>query len=223
MRLLPRNSAFRGLRFDTLSAPASRPATVSSFKFLQVQKRNVSPRHKGPNGSRPGTVVSRTASPVSAGEIDFFDTIFGNSTVLQTWLQPVSALPPMGVPHCPDSTVSPTYTKHIEPRGISRSGFKLQGPTTRRSTSPGTLGPARGGTDPSVHGQPTVPTSLREDASLYRRDTRFAKGPKGGVSLRSVCRPQDETLVRFARPGSPGPGTARRALVRANKSTGRQG
>ena len=62
-------------------------------------------------------------------------------------------------------------------RGISRSGFKLQGPTTRRSTSPGTLGPARGGTDPSVHGQPTVPTSLREDASLYRRDTRVAKGP----------------------------------------------
>ena len=69
---------------------------VSSLKFLQVQKRNVSPRHKGPNGSRYGTVVSRTASPVSAGEIDFFDTIFGNSTVLQTWLQPVSALPPMG-------------------------------------------------------------------------------------------------------------------------------
>ena len=81
--------------------------------------------------------------------------------------------------------------------GISRSGFKLQGPTTRRSTSPGTLGPARGGTDPSVHGQPTVPTSLREDASLSfriptalrkdRRDTHVAKGPS------AECRPQDET------------------------------
>ena len=61
-------------------------------------------------------------------------------------------------------------------RGISRSGFKLQGPTTRRSTSPGTLGPARGGTDPSVHGQPTVPTSLREDASLsFRIPTALRK------------------------------------------------
>ena len=125
----------RELRFPGSPVPVSRPRDgdrVSTLKFLQVQKRNVSPRQKGLNRAdhpRYGTVVSRARSPVPAGKSFFFHPFSEFRPCFRLGFNLNRPPRRSCVPHCPDSTVSPTYTKHIEPRGISRSGFKLQGPT----------------------------------------------------------------------------------------------
>ena len=146
-------------------------------------------------GTDRRTVVSRSGSPSRAGK-SFFFTTFRNldrcSDLASTFFDP----PARAQGRVCSVRTLPFPREAYRARGISRSAFKLQGPTDPPLDLRDRVARQRE-RDSSVHGQPTdhqrraegrmlpfrIPTSLRMD----RRDTRFAKGPS------AECRPQDET------------------------------